>query len=57
MWGRARGQKPTLRQRIERLRDERVNPEIRAMLADALRQQASIPTRLADELWPAEGAQ
>ena len=53
IFGPPRGSKPTLRQKIERVRDERVHPDIRAMLARALREHAEIATRLADELAPA----
>jgi hypothetical protein len=39
-----------LRRKIQRFLDNRVHPDIRAMLADALREAATIANRLADEL-------
>jgi hypothetical protein len=41
---------PTLRQKIEHVRNARVHPSIRAALAHALTEHAAIATRLAKEL-------
>jgi hypothetical protein len=44
--------KPTLRQKIEQLCHDRVHPDIRGILAEALREHAGIATQLADQLSP-----
>jgi hypothetical protein len=53
LFGGRRNGRSSLRQKIEHVRNEQVHPEIRAMLAEALREHAGIATRLANELRPA----